>query len=519
MTAYKRLPGFLVLIVLLAGCSVNPVTGDRELVLVSEAGQIQMGEQNYAPMLQSQGGEYDIDPALSAYVNNIGQRLAQVSREQAVTARNLPYEFTVLNNSVPNAWALPGGKIAINRGLLTEMNSEAELAAVLGHEIVHSAAGHSAQQMTRGMLLQGLVIATAVATSDSDYQQLAMGGANIGAQLLSQAYGRGAELESDKFGMRYMAGAGYDPQGAVELQQTFVRLSEGRSTDWLTGLFSSHPPSQQRVEENRKTAAKLGTGGTIGVDSYRAAMAKTMEIKPAYDAYDEGRKALAAKDTRKASEQAEIALSLFPGEANFYALQGDARLMEKDFDQAVRSYSRAIEMRENFFYYPLQRGLAYVELGRDAQARSDLERSMSLLPTEPAQYALGNIAARQGDSATAIGLFKSLSGGQSQYATAARSNLAMLDLPNNPSDYILRRCDAGDDGDLVVSVKNDTELTVNRIRLVIAYTDSDGRQRQLQRRIDRRLAPGQVVGVETGLGPYVNGSNCPVTVTAAQIVR
>ena len=163
----RLIPALALLALSCAGCSVNPVTGENQLILVSEAQELQMGAQAYAPTKQSQGGEYDVDPELTRYVQNVGNRLA------AVSDRQLPYEFTVLNNSVPNAWALPGGKIAINRGLLTELGSEAELAAVLGHEIVHAAARHSAQQMSRGLLSQVLVVATAIATSDSDYGNLA----------------------------------------------------------------------------------------------------------------------------------------------------------------------------------------------------------------------------------------------------------------------------------------------------------------------------------------------------------
>ena len=165
----------------LAGCAVNPVTGDREFMMVSSEQEISIGVQNYAPMLQSQGGAYDVDPVLTEYVRSVGNKLAAVSDVQ------LPYEFTVLNSSVPNAWALPGGKIALNRGLLTEMNSEAELAAVLGHEIVHAAARHTAQQISRGQLLQGLVLATSVATHDSSYGDFAVGGASVAAQLPAPA--------------------------------------------------------------------------------------------------------------------------------------------------------------------------------------------------------------------------------------------------------------------------------------------------------------------------------------------
>ncbi|MEO1320142.1 MAG: M48 family metalloprotease, partial [Pseudomonadota bacterium] len=112
----------------LTGCVTNPVTGRSELTIISAQQEVAMGANAYAPMQQSQGGQFRLDPAVGEYVARVGQKMADVSD------RDLPYEFVVLNNGVPNAWALPGGKIAINRGLLLEMNSEAELAAVLGHE-------------------------------------------------------------------------------------------------------------------------------------------------------------------------------------------------------------------------------------------------------------------------------------------------------------------------------------------------------------------------------------------------
>jgi predicted Zn-dependent protease len=156
----KKLLAVVVLAASVTGCAVNPVTGKPDFMVVSEAQELAIGAQNYAPMQQAEGGVYDIDPELTAYVGEVGNKLA------AVSDRPLPYEFVVLNNSVPNAWALPGGKIAINRGLLTDLNSEAELAAVLGHDIVHAAAKHSAQQMSRGVLLQAGVLATAMVTGD-----------------------------------------------------------------------------------------------------------------------------------------------------------------------------------------------------------------------------------------------------------------------------------------------------------------------------------------------------------------
>ncbi len=496
-----------------AGCSVNPVTGKRELVFVSESSEIRMGAKSYLPMQQSQGGEYDIYPALTEYVSGVGKRLAEVSDRQ------LPYEFIVLNNSVPNAWALPGGKIAVNRGLLTELNSEAELAAVLGHEIVHAAARHSAKRMERSALLQGVIVATAVVTSDSDYGGLAIGGAGIGAQLLSQSYGRGDELEADKYGMLYMSRAGYDSQGAVDLQKTFVRLNDGKEADWLTGLFASHPPSRERVNENMRMAAALPAGGETGEDRFRLAMGKTIAARPAYDAYDEGREALADKKPDLAIEKAGDAIALLPEESHFYSLRGDARIVKKQHDMALTNFNSAIRRRDDFFYYYLQRGLIQEELGHDDLAEADLEISIEMLPTAPAHYALGRIAARRGDRTGAIEHYKLVAGGQGEVAQAASADLVRLDISDNPSSYVLQRCDPDSSGNLVVSVKNNTSLAIAGVRIVVQYSDNAGSQRRIDRTISGTIGPGKVASVNTGLGPYSAGSNCPVTVIAARLAE
>ncbi len=499
--------------VISTGCAVNPVTGKRQLMTVSTAQEIQMGQQNYAPMQQSQGGEYDVDPVLTRYVDSIGSRLAAQSEVP------LPYEFVVLNNSVPNAWALPGGKIAINRGLLTELDSEAELAAVLGHEVVHAAARHTASQMSRGMLLQGLVMATAVASSDSDYGNLAVGGAGLAAQLITMKYGREAELESDFYGMQYMSKAGYDPQGAVALQKTFVRLSEGRQTDWLSGLFASHPPSEERVRANMATAVALPPGGKTGEQEFQRAMQATRAAEPAYEAYDEGRKALSEKKLDEALALANKALSLYPNEAHFHALRGDVRLVADKYDMAVTNYNRAIERRNEFFYYHLQRGLAKKELGQLDSATVDLENSIKLLPTAPAHYTLGGIAEARGNKSAAIEHYKVVASAGGEYGTAANAALAKLELPSNPSAYVLRRCDPDANSQLVVSVKNNTAVQISGVQVAVQYTDSAGRQQQVQHAVRGQIAPGQIASVNTGMGPYTAGSACPVTVIAAQVAE
>ncbi len=248
---------------LVASCGTNPVTKKREFQIVSEAQEISIGQKNYAPARQSQGGDYINDPELIAYVQSIGNKLA------AVSDRKLPYEFIILNDSVPNAWAMPGGKIAFNRSLLYELNSEAELAAVMGHEMVHAAARHGAKSMERGMLLQATMLAVGIGAQNTDYANLIVGGAQLGVQLATSKYGRDAEGEADLYGTRYMKKAGYDPASAVTLQETFVRLSADHKSSFIDGLFASHPPSEIRVAANKVTLAEIGAGGDWAKKSTR----------------------------------------------------------------------------------------------------------------------------------------------------------------------------------------------------------------------------------------------------------
>jgi predicted Zn-dependent protease len=403
--------------------------------------------------------------------------------------------------------------------LLTELESESELAAVLGHEAVHAAARHSAKQQSMATLMQVGVIGTMVVASDSDYGNMIAGGASVLAQASLAKYGRSAELESDYYGMQYMSAAGYDPQGAVTLQETFVRLSEDRQSDWLSGLFASHPPSRERVQANIDTASKLPQGGMRGEREYQAAMQKTRALIPAYEAYGEGRKALADKNIDEALAKASQALDLFNGEANFHALRGDIRLQQDNYDWAATNYSRAIELRDDFFYYYLQRGLARKEMGQSSAAVSDLERSIDLLPTAPAHYALGDIAYDNGDNAKAIEHFRIVAKSGGEMGEAATGKLVKLDLPTNPGAYIPSGCSADGTGKLIVSVRNDTSVVITGIAVAVVYTDAAGRQQQPRFTINGRVAPGQVASVNTGLGPYTEGSQCPAQVVAAEVAE
>jgi beta-barrel assembly-enhancing protease len=486
---------WILLLLMLTGCAVNPVTGRSELALIGEGTELQIGAEQYSPLRQMQGGDYNTQPQITAYVQEVGGRLA------AVSDRPLPYEFQVINDSTPNAWALPGGKIAINRGLLTEMQSEAELAAVLGHEIVHAAARHSAQSMQRGMLLQGAVMAAAMASGNSEYAGLAIGGASLAAGLVSQQYSREAEREADYYGMLYMSRAGYDPRAAVDLQQTFVRLSEGRQSNWLTGLFASHPPSQERVDANRTTLANLPAGGEMGVERYRQMMAPMLAAQKSYDAYDEGRKALAENRADRALALADQAIAGEPKEALFHGLRGDALRKQGREREAITAFNQALQRQPEYFHYYLQRGLAYQALGDTRSANADLERSVALLPTAPAMNSLGQLALNRGDQARAMEYFSTAAGSDSPAGRQAHASLVRLDLSTNPDKYLKVDFALDRQGQLIVRLANQTPVAVGDITLEVGYDDPAGKRQQTRLRIAGPIAAGATHQAATGLGP------------------
>ncbi len=493
----------LLLVLGLAACGTNPVTGKTELQFVSEAAELQIGAKEYAPTRQSQGGDLRVLPELSAYVSEVGQKLA------AVSDRRLPYEFTVLNSSVPNAWALPGGKIAINRGLLTELENEAELAAVLGHEIVHAAARHGAKAQERGTLLQVGMVAAQVGVAMSDAGattgNLMVQGAGVGAALVSTKYGRDAELESDYYGMRYMQRAGYDPRGAVTLQEKFMRLTQasGANAGWLEGLFASHPPSPERVTRNQATLAELGNpGGNLGKDRYAARLAPLLALKPAYDKQDQAI-ALARKgDLAAARKLAAQAVRLVPQEARLHQLQGDLALAGKDPRGALPYYERALALDDGYFAAYLGAGTAQYQLRTADRGKAMLTKSATLLPTAPALYYLGAIARDAGDKPQAMELFRAAAESRSELGKQAAVEYARLNFEQNGTKYIAAGIQLDARGAVVAVVENRAPFAVSQIVLTPVLLDANGQiaQEGRQVRIAGVVQPGERASVNAGVG-------------------
>jgi predicted Zn-dependent protease len=234
----------------LAGCAQNPVTGQQDFVMMSESQEISIGRRDDA-LVRKQYHVYP-DKALQDYINRVGQRLARDSDRP-----NLQYHFTVLDSPEVNAFALPGGYVYITRGILAYLNSEAELAAVLGHEIGHVAARHGVRQQSAAEAANlGLSIASIFVPEINT--NVGYNLSNILGGALLSGYGREHELEADRLGAKYMARADYDPQAMIKVlsllkaQEEFdavVAKQEGRQPNHYHGLFASHPDNDTRLKQ------------------------------------------------------------------------------------------------------------------------------------------------------------------------------------------------------------------------------------------------------------------------------
>jgi predicted Zn-dependent protease len=245
---------------LLAACATNPVTGRREFSLVSAGQEEQMGREGYPAVMAEYGG-YE-DSTVQRYVNDIGQRLAKVSH-----LPDLKWTFTVIDDPSVNAFAMPGGYIFVTRGILAHLNSEAQLAGVLGHEIAHVTHRHSASQISRQQIAGiGLGVASILSSTVAQYGQVAQQA--LGLMFLK--YSRDHENQADASGIDYATRAGYDPADVPPTYAMLKRVGE-RAGQRLPGYLSTHPDPgdrEVRTTELARVAREGRTGLLVRRDDY-----------------------------------------------------------------------------------------------------------------------------------------------------------------------------------------------------------------------------------------------------------
>ena len=251
-----------------AACTVNPATGDKQFTaLMSPQQEKAIGAEQHAKIIEQYGGVYQ-DPALQNYVNEIGQKLAKNTERPDVS-----YKFTLLDSPVINAFALPGGYIYVTRGLLAVANDEAELAAVLGHEIGHVTGRHQAERYSQGLLTALGATVVSAAVGDPNVTEAL----SLGNNLYMSSYSRDQESQADQLGVRYVSRAGYDPFAVSD----FLKAMEGYLStearvegkeDKEFSYFSSHPDTAERATKASSEATRYSPSSNRGAESYLSAL-------------------------------------------------------------------------------------------------------------------------------------------------------------------------------------------------------------------------------------------------------
>jgi predicted Zn-dependent protease len=324
---------------LATGCAANPATGRRQLMLVSEQQEIDIDRQNSPHQLSSDYGEVQ-DPELAGYLQRTGQSLVSVAHR-----REMPYRFKPVNATYINAYAFPGGTIAATRGILLKLQNEGELASLLGHELGHVNARHTASQMSKGMLTQVLVGGASVlaGTQSQAFGQLASQLGMLGAGALLASYSRDNEREADALGLKYMADAGYNPAGFEGLMGMLRRLNKERPSS-IELMFSTHPMSEERYQ-NTVDAIRTQYPGRGDRPFYRERYldhtAGLRRIGGAIEAMQLGEKEMAKENYTAAEERFRLALDQAPDDYAGLLMMTKCLMAQKKDSRAVPFIEKA----------------------------------------------------------------------------------------------------------------------------------------------------------------------------------
>jgi predicted Zn-dependent protease len=367
-------------------CAINPVTGQQEFMLVSESQEIQIGKEASPSLRWEFGGEYH-DRSLELYLGDIVSRLWQISERP-----HLPVKFSIQNTSLPNAFAIPG-YVAITRGLLSDMENEAQFAAVMGHEIGHVMGRHTAQRISRVQLQQmGLAIGASALEGTSGGDALLQIGA-IGSSLLLLKYDRGQELQADVQGVKYMSMLGYDPNQAKRAHMVLERSVDNylqrkgkspRQESFMTSLLSTHPRKEVRVSEIEGMIQKLPPYTIKGdgkfANRFMSNTKKMRELNEIYFLYDKAESYYHKKDYRRADDKLRKAINKNKSQSPFYNLLGMIKLQQKRYGNAKTNFNKALSIDPEYQPSIYGMGLVYYYEKNYSRSVQEFKRSLALFP-------------------------------------------------------------------------------------------------------------------------------------------
>lgn len=364
-----------------SGCAVNPVTGERQLMLMSEQNEIGIDKAQSPHQFSADYGVCQ-DDALNRYISEIGRNLAtRTHRPQ------MPYSFRCVNATYINAYAFPGGSIAVTRGILLKLKNEGELAALLGHELGHVNARHSAEQMSKGTLSSVLVagLAAVIGSKSAQMGDLAQQLGMLGQGVLLASYSRDNEREADALGNRYMVDAGYSTDGFVGLMSLLNDMNKGHDAA-AQMLFSTHPMGSERYETAIQSAQgeyKNTRSKPLYRERYMDHMAGLRSKQAMIEALQEGDALMAQEKYGEAKTAFNKAIRLDSDDYTAQLMMAKCLLMEKKYADAQRHARQAIQRYPSEAQAFHVSGFAAIQLEQFDQALDAFNRYDQILPGAP----------------------------------------------------------------------------------------------------------------------------------------
>ena len=368
----------LVSVSTVAGCAANPVTGQSQLMLMGEGEEVQIDKTN-TPHQYSVDYGVTQDAALGAYVTGVGASLARISHRP-----HMPYNFNVVNATYVNAYAFPGGSIAITRGILAELDNEAELAALIGHELGHVNARHTAARMSKSKIIGTLVGGASLiaGTASQSLGNLAGTVGGLGASLFLARYSREDERQADELGMDYMVGAGYSPQGMVGLMDVLRSMGKSQPSA-IEAMFSSHPMSTERYDTAvARSKSRYGDKQNLSLhkERYMDSTAKLRKLAPMFKLFQEGDKAMGAKEYAVAQSRYTEGLKLAPNDYAGLVMMAKCQIAQKNGKAAADYADRARRVYPTEAQAQHIHGVASIQNKDYATALADFTAYERILP-------------------------------------------------------------------------------------------------------------------------------------------
>lgn len=365
----------------LTGCATDPVTGKKQFMLMSEAGEAGADKESSPHQISADYGALQ-NTDLNRYLATVGDLLASKSHRPA-----MPYTFRGVNAVYVNAYAFPAGTIAVTRGMLVNMDSEAELAAVLGHEIGHVCARHAAERATKGIVSSVVVtgLATFVQYQFDGYGDLTSGLGMVAAGALLARYSRADEREADALGLEYMTRAGYNPDGCIALMDMLRTLSKNKP-NVIEMLFVTHPMSEERYQtavEAVRTKYAAAKNNPLNRERYMDMTASLRAIKGVIEQLQNGEKAMSSGKFGEASACFENGLRQAPNDYAGLLMLARCRLMQKQGADADRLAQEAKSSYPGEAQAVYISGMAKVQTRAFEAAFQEFSTYESLLPGNP----------------------------------------------------------------------------------------------------------------------------------------